>query len=66
VSDKRTSLSDAITRHVQPGDVLHPVVGHTRWSAATREVVRQFAAMLTPEPKKKPMPIATPMPNMVK
>ena len=25
-----------------PGDVLHPVVGHTRWSAATREVVRQW------------------------
>jgi acyl CoA:acetate/3-ketoacid CoA transferase alpha subunit/acyl CoA:acetate/3-ketoacid CoA transferase beta subunit len=36
------SLTDAIARHVQPGDVLHPVVGHTRWSAATREVVRQF------------------------
>jgi acyl CoA:acetate/3-ketoacid CoA transferase alpha subunit/acyl CoA:acetate/3-ketoacid CoA transferase beta subunit len=42
VSDKRTSLPDAIARHVQPGDVLHPVVGHTRWTAATREVVRQF------------------------
>jgi acyl CoA:acetate/3-ketoacid CoA transferase alpha subunit/acyl CoA:acetate/3-ketoacid CoA transferase beta subunit len=42
VHDKRTSLSDAVARHVRPGDVLHPVVGHTRWSAATREVVRQF------------------------
>ena len=40
--DKRTSLSDAVARHVRPGDVLHPVVGHTRWTAATREVVRQF------------------------
>jgi acyl CoA:acetate/3-ketoacid CoA transferase alpha subunit/acyl CoA:acetate/3-ketoacid CoA transferase beta subunit len=36
------TLSDAIACHVQPGDVLHPVVGHSRWSAATREVVRQF------------------------
>ena len=42
MSDKHTSLADAIARHVQPGDVLHPVVGHTRWTAATREVVRQF------------------------
>ena len=40
--DKRTTLSDAVARHVRPGDVLHPVVGHTRWTAATREVVRQF------------------------
>ena len=40
--DKQCSLADAIRRHVQAGDVLHPVVGHTRWSAATREVVRQW------------------------
>ena len=40
--DKLTSLPDAVARHVRPGDVLHPVVGHTRWTAATREVVRQF------------------------
>ena len=40
--DKRVSLGDAIARHVRAGDVLHPVVGHTRWSAATREVVRQW------------------------
>src|SRR3954453_2493593 len=40
--DKRTSLADAVARHVRAGDVLHPVVGHTRWSAATREVVRQW------------------------
>src|SRR5262245_30497806 len=36
------SLNDAIARHVRPGDVLHPVVGHTRWTAATRELVRQY------------------------
>ena len=42
VPDKQTSLSEAVARHVRPGDVLHPVVGHTRWTAATREVVRQY------------------------
>src|SRR5215813_11927490 len=39
---KRASLADAVARHVRAGDVLHPVVGHTRWTAATREVVRQW------------------------
>ena len=28
--------------HVHAGDALHVVVGHTRWSAAVREVVRQW------------------------
>jgi acyl CoA:acetate/3-ketoacid CoA transferase alpha subunit/acyl CoA:acetate/3-ketoacid CoA transferase beta subunit len=42
VPDKRCTLADAVARHVRAGDVLHPVVGHTRWSAATREVVRQW------------------------
>jgi acyl CoA:acetate/3-ketoacid CoA transferase alpha subunit/acyl CoA:acetate/3-ketoacid CoA transferase beta subunit len=42
VPDKRASLAEAVARNVRPGDVLHPVVGHTRWTAATREVVRQF------------------------
>src|SRR6476619_6732125 len=40
--DKRASLADAVAAHVRAGDVIHPVVGHTRWSAATREVVRQW------------------------
>src|SRR3954466_15864275 len=40
--DKRATLQEAIAQHVHAGDVLHPVVGHTRWTAATREVVRQF------------------------
>ena len=40
--DKRATLADAVAANVQAGDVLHPVVGHTRWSAATREVVRQW------------------------
>src|SRR5215475_9315497 len=42
MADKQMSLHDAVAAHVRAGDVLHPVVGHTRWSAATREVVRQF------------------------
>jgi acyl CoA:acetate/3-ketoacid CoA transferase beta subunit/acyl CoA:acetate/3-ketoacid CoA transferase alpha subunit len=42
VIDKRASLSEAVAEHVRRGDVLHPVVGHTRWTAATREVVRQW------------------------
>src|SRR4051794_17581863 len=40
--DKRANLADAVATHVRAGDVLHPMVGHTRWSAATREVVRQW------------------------
>lgn len=40
--DKRASLHDAVAEHVRAGDVLHPVVGHTRWTAATYEVVRQW------------------------
>ncbi len=37
-----TSLRDAVEEHVRPGDVLHILVGHTRWTAAAREVVRQW------------------------
>lgn len=40
-TDKRTTLRDAVAAHVRPGDVLHPVVGHTRWSAVLPEIVRQ-------------------------
>jgi acyl CoA:acetate/3-ketoacid CoA transferase alpha subunit/acyl CoA:acetate/3-ketoacid CoA transferase beta subunit len=36
------SLQDAVAAHVQAGDALHLVVGHTRWTAAAREVVRQW------------------------
>ena len=42
MADKQMSLHDAVAAHVHAGDVLHPVVGHTRWTAATREVVRQW------------------------
>jgi acyl CoA:acetate/3-ketoacid CoA transferase alpha subunit len=42
MAEKRATLSDAVARHVLAGDVIHPIVGHTRWTAATREVVRQW------------------------
>jgi acyl CoA:acetate/3-ketoacid CoA transferase alpha subunit/acyl CoA:acetate/3-ketoacid CoA transferase beta subunit len=42
VHDKRMTLADAVATHVRAGDVLHPMVGHARWTAATREVVRQW------------------------
>ncbi len=42
MSDKRSPLADAVARHVQAGDSLYLYVGHSRWSAASREVVRQW------------------------
>ncbi len=42
MTDKRASLGDAVAEHVRAGDSLHLVVGHTRWSAVAREVVRQW------------------------
>jgi acyl CoA:acetate/3-ketoacid CoA transferase beta subunit/acyl CoA:acetate/3-ketoacid CoA transferase alpha subunit len=40
--DKRSTLTDAVARNVSAGDAVHCVVGHTRWTAATRELVRQW------------------------
>jgi acyl CoA:acetate/3-ketoacid CoA transferase alpha subunit len=40
--DKTATLTDAVAQHVRAGDIIHPIVGHTRWTAATREVVRQW------------------------
>jgi acyl CoA:acetate/3-ketoacid CoA transferase beta subunit/acyl CoA:acetate/3-ketoacid CoA transferase alpha subunit len=39
---KQCSLHDAVAEHVRAGDALHILVGHTRWTAAAREVVRQW------------------------
>jgi acyl CoA:acetate/3-ketoacid CoA transferase alpha subunit/acyl CoA:acetate/3-ketoacid CoA transferase beta subunit len=39
---KFTTVEEAVRTHVRAGDALHVVVGHTRWSAAVREVVRQW------------------------
>jgi acyl CoA:acetate/3-ketoacid CoA transferase alpha subunit/acyl CoA:acetate/3-ketoacid CoA transferase beta subunit len=36
------SLSDAVERHVRAGDSVHLVLGHTRWTAAARELCRQW------------------------
>lgn len=42
MGDVRASLADAVGTHVRAGDTLHVAVGHTRWTAAAREVVRQW------------------------
>ncbi len=39
---KHTTIAAAVREHVHTGDSLHLVVGHSRWSAAAREVVRQW------------------------
>ena len=36
------SLRAAVAEHVLPGDAIHVVCGHPRWTAATNEVVRQW------------------------
>jgi acyl CoA:acetate/3-ketoacid CoA transferase alpha subunit len=33
-----TSLEDAVARHVRPGDSVHVMLGHSRWTAAAREL----------------------------
>jgi acyl CoA:acetate/3-ketoacid CoA transferase alpha subunit/acyl CoA:acetate/3-ketoacid CoA transferase beta subunit len=42
VADRDRSLAEAVSEHVRPGDALHIMVGHSRWTAAAREVVRQW------------------------
>ena len=37
-----TSLEDAVARNVQPGDTVLVMMGHSRWTAAARELARQF------------------------
>jgi acyl CoA:acetate/3-ketoacid CoA transferase alpha subunit/acyl CoA:acetate/3-ketoacid CoA transferase beta subunit len=36
------SLQDAVERHIEPGDAVHIMLGHSRWTAAAREMARQF------------------------
>ena len=36
------SLSDAVERNILPGDSVHIMLGHSRWTAAAREMARQF------------------------
>jgi acyl CoA:acetate/3-ketoacid CoA transferase alpha subunit/acyl CoA:acetate/3-ketoacid CoA transferase beta subunit len=37
-----TSLDEAVARNVRPGDTVHVMLGHSRWTAAARELARQF------------------------
>jgi acyl CoA:acetate/3-ketoacid CoA transferase alpha subunit/acyl CoA:acetate/3-ketoacid CoA transferase beta subunit len=37
-----SSLEAAIADHVRPGDVVHVMLGHSRWTAGARELARQF------------------------
>lgn len=39
---EHVTLAEAVERHVRPGDCLQVLVGHSRWTAAAREVVRQW------------------------
>jgi len=41
VPDKVVSL-DAAVAHVRPGDAVHIVTNHSRWTAAARQLVRQW------------------------
>jgi acyl CoA:acetate/3-ketoacid CoA transferase alpha subunit/acyl CoA:acetate/3-ketoacid CoA transferase beta subunit len=41
VTEVGASLGDAVERHVRPGDSVHVVLGHSRWTAAARELARQ-------------------------
>src|SRR5947209_4013580 len=38
---KHTTLADAVAANVRPGDTVLLTVGHSRWTAAARELVRQ-------------------------
>ncbi len=37
-----TTLEDAVARSVRPGDSVLVMMGHSRWTAAARELARQF------------------------
>jgi acyl CoA:acetate/3-ketoacid CoA transferase alpha subunit/acyl CoA:acetate/3-ketoacid CoA transferase beta subunit len=36
------TLEAAIAQNVRPGDVIHVMLGHSRWTAGARELARQF------------------------
>ena len=42
MNEKVVSLTDAISENVRAGDSIYLGVGHTRWTAAASEVVRQW------------------------
>ena len=38
---EHVTLEDAVARHVRPGDTVQVLCGHSRWTAAAREMARQ-------------------------
>lgn len=42
MTDTRAPLADAVARLVEPGDTIHVIGGHARWTAAARELCRQW------------------------
>jgi acyl CoA:acetate/3-ketoacid CoA transferase beta subunit/acyl CoA:acetate/3-ketoacid CoA transferase alpha subunit len=42
VSTPVLPLEEAVSRHIRAGDAVHVVTGHTRWTAAARELIRQW------------------------
>ncbi len=42
LSPSFTALDDAIAQHLRPGDAVHVMLGHSRWTAGAREMARQF------------------------
>jgi acyl CoA:acetate/3-ketoacid CoA transferase alpha subunit/acyl CoA:acetate/3-ketoacid CoA transferase beta subunit len=38
---EHVTLEDALARHVRPGDTVQVLCGHSRWTAAARELTRQ-------------------------
>src|ERR1700691_3377029 len=36
------SLADAVENHIRRGDAVQILCGHSRWTAAAREMARQF------------------------
>jgi len=38
---EHVTLEDAVARHVHPGDTVQVLCGHSRWTAAAREMARQ-------------------------
>ncbi len=42
MTDVGVTLAEAVERHVQPGDSVHLMLGHSRWTAGAREMARQF------------------------
>jgi acyl CoA:acetate/3-ketoacid CoA transferase alpha subunit/acyl CoA:acetate/3-ketoacid CoA transferase beta subunit len=42
VTEVGITLAEAVERHVRPGDSVHLMLGHSRWTAGAREMARQF------------------------